>query len=93
VAVRDQRDKDSNVRFGQIFGRCSKDRSWPILLKNSILLQPQILVNAQCISQSALRTVEVLVKWPVVARNTELRGPPHLKMRDASMGLEFLVQV
>jgi hypothetical protein len=65
----------------------------PILLKNSILLQPQILANAQCITQSALRTVEVLVKWPVVARNTELRGPPHLKMREASMGLEFLAQV
>ena len=69
------------------------DRNGSILLKNSILLQPQILANAQCISQSALRTVEVLAKWPVVARNTELRGPPRLKMRDASMGLEFLAQV
>ena len=73
--------------------RSAKVRFWPILLKNSILLQPQILANAQCISQSALRTVEVLAKWPVVARNTELRGPPRLKMRDASMGLEFLAQV
>ena len=67
--------------------------SWPILLKNSILQEPQLFASAQCISQLALRIVETLVRWPVVARNTELRGPPRHKMRDASMGLEFLARV
>ncbi len=66
---------------------------WPILLKNSILQEPQFLANAQCVSQLALRIVEAFVRWPVVARHTELRGPPRLKIRDASMGLEFLAEV
>ena len=69
------------------------DWSWPILLKNSILQEPQLFAGAQCISQLTLRIVETLVRWPVVARNTELRGPPRHKMRDASMDLEFLARV
>jgi hypothetical protein len=64
-----------------------------ILLKNSVLQEPQFLANAQCISRLALRIGEALVRWAVVARNTELRGLPRLKMRGASMGLEFLAQV
>jgi hypothetical protein len=69
------------------------DRLWPILLKNSILQEPQFLANTQCISQLALRIVDAPVRWPAVARNTELRGPPRRKVRDASMDLEFLAQV
>jgi hypothetical protein len=62
----------------------------PILLKNSVLPESKFLANAQCIAQLALRIGEALARWPVVARKTNLRGPPRLKMRDASMGLEFL---
>ena len=69
------------------------DRFRRILLKNSILQERQFLANAQCIPQLTLRIVEAPVRWSVVARNTELRGPPRLTMRDASMGLEFLAQV
>ena len=64
-----------------------------ILLKNSILQEHEFLANAQCISQLALRIAEAVAKCAVVARNNQLRGPPRLKMRDASMGLEFLAQV
>ena len=65
----------------------------PILLKNSILNEREFLANAQCISQLTLRIVEVLVKWAVFARSNQLCGPPSLKVRDASMGLEFIAQV
>ena len=65
----------------------------PILLKNFILQEHEFLANAQCISQLALRIAEAVAKCAVVARNNQLRGPPRLKMRDASMGLEFLAQV
>jgi len=61
-----------------------------ILLKNSILQEPQFPANGQCISQLTLRIVKALVGWPVVVRSAELRGPPRLKIYDASMGLEFL---
>jgi hypothetical protein len=64
-----------------------------IPLKNSIVQEPKFLASAQRISQLTLRIGEALVRWPVVARSTELRGPPRLKIRDASMGLEFLAQV
>jgi hypothetical protein len=64
-----------------------------ILLKNSILQEHEFLANAQCISQLALRIAEAVAKCAVVARNNQLRGPPRLKMRDASMGLEILAQV
>ena len=61
-----------------------------VLLKNSILQEPQFPANGQCISQLALRIVKALVRWPVVVRSAELRGPPRLKVYDASMGREFL---
>jgi len=70
----------------------SNGRLWPILLKDSVLQELQFLASAQSFAQMALRIGDAPVRWPVLAGNTELRGPPRLKMRDASIGLEFLAQ-
>ena len=73
---------------------CCADQLNPqsILLKNSVLQEPQFHPSAQRTSQLALRIGAAHVRWPVGASSTELRGPPRLKIRDASMGLEFLAQ-